>query len=60
MYDTDRKLGIGNELLANIKNNTNNIQKGIDSLNTKFDLFFEKQNEHNVRLEKILEKLVEK
>ena len=67
MYDIDRKLGIGNELLANIKNNTNNIQKGIDSLNTKFDSFLEKQTEftnniieHNSRLEKILEKLIEK
>ncbi|GFO96157.1 hydrogenase maturation factor [groundwater metagenome] len=74
LYDIDRKLGIGNDLLADIKTNTINIKNGVyslnskfDSLNTKFDLFFEEQKgfnkniiEHNFRLEKILEKLSEK
>jgi acylphosphatase len=101
MWDIDRKLGIGNELLAHLKKDTsmlpainsgidslktdtsmlpainsgidslktdtNDIKTGINSLNIKFDIFFEKQNEfnrniieHNVRLEKILEKLIEK
>ncbi|MDP2767943.1 MAG: acylphosphatase [Candidatus Methanoperedens sp.] len=102
MYDIDRKLGIGNDFLADIKTNTINIKNGIDdlktntiniergidnlkintidikngiyslnskfdSLNSKFDLFFEEQKEfnkniieHNFRLEKILEKLIEK
>jgi len=67
MYDIDRKLGIGNEYLAKIKNDTGEIKTGINNLNVKFDSFFEEQREfnnhikdHNSRLEKILEKLVEK
>lgn len=95
MYDIDRKLGIGNDFLADLKTNTINIKNGIDdlktntiniergidnlkintidikngiySLNSKFDLFFEEQKEfnkniieHNFRLEKILEKIIEK
>ncbi len=63
----DRKLGIGNDLLADIKTNTIDINNGVYGLNTRFDLFFEEQKgfnkniiEHNFRLEKILEKLSEK
>ncbi len=61
LYDIDRKLGIGNDLLADIKINTINIERGIDhlkintidikngvySLNSKFDLFFEEQKGFN-------------
>ncbi|MDO8727388.1 MAG: hypothetical protein Q7J35_15060 [Candidatus Methanoperedens sp.] len=67
LYDIDRKLGIGNDLLADIKTNTIDIKDGVYGLNTRFDLFFEQQKgfnkniiEHNFRLEKILEKLSEK
>jgi hypothetical protein len=34
LYDIDRKLGIGNDLLADIKINTINIKNGIDDLKT--------------------------
>lgn len=90
MYDIDRKLGIGNEYLKEIKHDTStlhdikhdtsmlpdvkqdtsvlpDVKNGIDSLNTKFDLYISEQrvfnarfDEHNNRLEKILEKLAEK
>ncbi len=90
MYDIDRKLGIGNEYLKDIKQDTStlhdikhdtsmlpdvkrntsvlpDVKNGIDSLNTKFDSYLLEQrafnvrlDEHNNRLEKILEKLAEK
>lgn len=90
MYDIDRKLGIGNEYLKEIKHDTStlhdikhdtsmlpdvkrdtsvlpDVKSGIDSLNTKFGSYITEQrafnvrmDEHNNRLEKILEKLAEK
>lgn len=83
MYDIDRKLGIGNEYLKDIKHDTSilhdikhdtsmlpdikrdisvlpDVKSGIDGLNTKFDSFNLRMDEHNSRLEKILEKLAEK
>lgn len=51
--DLGRKLDKGNELLTDIKT-------GINNLNVKFDSFIHGQEEHNLCLEKILEKLAEK
>lgn len=72
MHDIDRKLGIGNDYLKDIKRDTSvlpdvkrdtsvlpDVKKGIDSLNTKFDSYLTEQREHNKHLEKILEKLAE-
>lgn len=57
----------GIELLTDIKSDTSAIKVGIDSLNAKFDTlnskfdsFIHVQEEHNLRLEKILEKLAER
>lgn len=65
--DNGRKLDKGNELLTDIKGDTSAIKSdtaaikvGIDTLNAKFDSFIHVQEEHNLRLEKILEKLAEK
>lgn len=58
--DLGRKLDKGNELLTDIKGDTSGIKVGIDTLNTKFDSFIQGQVEHNLCLEKILEKLAEK
>ncbi len=71
--DNGRKLDKGNELLIDIKRDTSalpeikgytsilpDIKVGIDNLNVKFDSFIHGQEEHNLRLEKILEKLAEK
>ena len=65
--DNGRKLDKGNELLTDIKRDTSAINAGIDNLNAKFDTlnmkfdsFIHVQEEHNLRLEKILEKLAEK
>jgi len=71
--DNGRKLDKGNELLIDIKRDTSalpeikgytsilpDIKVGIDNLNVKFDSFIRGQEEHNLRLEKILEKLAEK
>ncbi len=72
MHDIDRKLGIGNEYLKDIKHDTSvlpdvkrdtsvlpDVKKGIDRFNTRFDLYLTEQREHNKYLEKILEKLAE-
>ncbi len=63
LTDIGRKLDKGIELLKNLPE----IKNGIESLNTKFDSFNTEQRdfnqelrEHNKRLEKILEKLIEK
>lgn len=75
--DIGRKLDTGNDLLKQIVSGTSelpNINKGMDSLNLKFDSYIYTQNEHNQwmkehsikmdghnqRLEKILEKLAER
>lgn len=61
--DLGRKLDKGNELLTDIKRDTSilpDIKVGIDALNIKFDSFIHGQEEHNLCLEKILEKLAEK
>ena len=50
MYDIDRKLGIGNDYLKEIKHDTSvlpDVKKGIDTLNTNFDLYITEQKEHN-------------
>ena len=51
--DIGRKLDKGNFLLTNIKSDTSGINDGINNLNIKFDAF-------SSRLERILEKLVER
>jgi len=51
--DVGRKLDKGNLLLTNIKSDTSGINDGINNLNIKFDAF-------SSRLERILEKLVER
>lgn len=58
--DNGRKLDRGIEILSDIKGDTSAIKVGIDTLNMKFDSFIHGQEEHNLRLEKILEKLAEK
>lgn len=65
--DLGRKLDKGNELLTDIKKDTSEIKVGIDTLNTNISSFILEQrehnsrmDEHNLRLEKILEKLAEK
>ena len=58
--DNGRKLDKGNELLTDIKTGINNLNVKFDTLNMKFDSFIHGQEEHNLRLEKILEKLAEK
>ena len=54
-------------VLSEIKKDTSAIKIGIDNLNVKFDTlnakfdsFIHGQEEHNLRLEKILEKLAER
>ena len=51
--DIERKLDKGNFLLTNIKSDTSGINDGINNLNIKFDSY-------STRLERILEKLVER
>ena len=58
--DLGRKLDRGIEILKDIKGDTSAISVGIDTLNMKFDSFIHGQEEHNLHLEKILEKLAEK
>lgn len=71
--DIGRKLDKGNELLIDIKRDTSllldikrdtsvlpEIKAGMDSLNIKFDSFIRGQEEHNLHLERILEKLAER
>ncbi len=58
--DLGRKLDKGNELLTDIKTGINNLNVKFDILNVKFDSFIHGQEEHNLRLEKILEKLAER
>ena len=58
--DNGRKLDKGNELLTDIKTGINNLNVKFDTLNIKFDSFIHGQEEHNLCLEKILEKLAEK
>ncbi len=65
--DIGRKLDKGNELLIDIKGDTSGIRKGIDNLNSKFDSLITEQidfnkgiRDHNLRLDKILEKLAQK
>lgn len=58
--DNGRKLDKGNELLTDIKTGINNLNVKFDTLNMKFDSFIHGQEEHNLRLEKILERLAEK
>ncbi len=76
MYDIDRKLGIGNEYLKEIKHDTStlhdiqhntlilpDVKNGIDSLNTKFDSYILEQRAFNVGMDKHnnrLEKILEK
>jgi len=70
VQNISRKLDIGVDILKGIKNDTSalpDIKVGIDNLNTKFDSFatrfdsyITEQQEHNQRLEKILEKLAER
>jgi acylphosphatase len=60
LADIGRKLDIGNEVLKGINNDTSAIKDGFNS----FVIEQREQNhwmkDHNLRLEKILEKLVEK
>lgn len=58
--DLGRKLDKGNELLTDIKTGINNLNVKFDTLNVEFGSFIQGQEGHNLRLEKILEKLAEK
>lgn len=71
--DNSRKLDKGIEILKDIKGDTSilpgikgdtsilpEIKAGIDNMNIKFDSFIHGQEGHNLRLEKILEKLAER
>jgi hypothetical protein len=76
MYDIDRKLGIGNDYLNEIKHDTltlhdlkndtsmlPDIKSGIDTLNTKFDSYITEQKTFNARMDvhnNRLEKILEK
>ncbi|MCG7849866.1 MAG: acylphosphatase [ANME-2 cluster archaeon] len=59
-YEFSKKFDIGIDFLDGIKIDTGEMKESLININTTLEAFVIKQDGHNQRLEKILEKLAEK